>query len=155
MTTYSEFQSSLEKDAINQSISPSLYHMNTIQKRFQGCLSLGAYYSPSKIGGSMVEGANLVDVDSELMGITRIQTKNFQFKHFPNENKEVKYLHLKDGLFHEESTLLSNPPAYLRCMTKNRWENVHLQPQDNVIQAHLKEMVLMPYLNLVDNFKDC
>ena len=30
--TYSEFQSSLEKDTINQSISPSLYHMNTIQK---------------------------------------------------------------------------------------------------------------------------
>ena len=102
----------------------------------------------------MVEGANLVDVDSELMGIMRIQTKNFQFKHFPNENKEVKYLHLKDGLFHEESTLLSNPPAYLRGMTKNRWENVHLQPQDNVI-VPFKRNGADTYLNLVDNFKDC
>jgi len=154
MTTYSEFQSSLEKDAINQSISPSLYHMNTIQKEAKGVYPWAPTIRLQKIGGSMVEGANLVDVDSELMGITRIQTKNFQFKHFPNENKEVKYLHLKDGLFHEESTLLSNPPAYLRGMTKNRWENVHLQPQENVIEP-FKRNGADTYLNLVDNFKDC
>ena len=32
MTTYAEFQNNLEKDAITQSVSPGLYHMNTIQK---------------------------------------------------------------------------------------------------------------------------
>lgn len=154
MTTYSEIQSSLENDAINQSISPSLYHMNAIQKEAKGVYPWAPTIRLQKIGASMVDGANLVDVDSELMGITRIQTKNFQFKHFPNENKEVKYLHLKDGLFHEESTLLTNPPAYLRGMNKNRWENVHLQPQQNVIEP-FKRNGADTYLNLIDTFKEC
>ena len=103
----------------------------------------------------MVEGANLVDVDSELMKeFIVFRLKIFNSSIFPNENKEVKYLHLKDGLFHEESTLLSNPPAYLRGMTKNRWENVHLQHRENVIEP-FKRNGADTYLNLVDNFKDC
>ena len=83
------------------------------------------------------------------MGINRIQTKNFQFKHTPNDDKDVKYLHLKDGLFHEESTLLTNPPSTLRGMAKNRWINVHLQPQDNVIEPYQRNGS-DTYLNLVD-----
>ena len=82
MTTYSEFQSSLEKDAINQSISPSLYHMNTIQKEAKGVYPWAPTIRLQKIGGSMVEGANLVDVDSELMGIIVFRLKIFNLNIF-------------------------------------------------------------------------
>ena len=154
MTTYAEFQNNLEKDAITQSVSPGLYHMNTIQKEAKGVYPWAPTIRLQMVGASIVDGKNLVDVDSELMGINRIQTKNFQFKHKPDEHKKVNYLHLKDGLFHEESTLLTNPPSTLRGMAKNRWINVHLQPQDNVIEPFPRNGS-DTYLNLVDTFKEC
>jgi len=154
MTTYAEYQNNLEKDAITQSVSSGLYHMNTIQKEAKGVYPWAPTIRLQKVGASIVDGKNLVDVDSELMGINRIQTKNFQFKHTPNDDKDVKYLHLKDGLFHEESTLLTNPPSTLRGMAKNRWINVHLQPQDNVIEPFQRNGS-DTYLNLVDTFEEC
>lgn len=154
MSTYAEVQNNLEKESITQSVSPGIYHMNTIQKEAKGVYPWAPTIRLQGTGVSIVDGMNLVDVDSELMGINRIQTNNFQFKHFPNDNKEVKYLHLKDGLFHEESTLLNNPPSTLRGMNKNRWINVHLQPQDNIIEPFQRNGT-NTYLNLIDTFKEC
>ena len=60
----------------------------------------------------------------------------------------------EDGFFHQESTLLTNPPIDLRGQTKNRWQPVHLDPQKNVIEPFNRRGD-DTYLALIDNFKDC
>ena len=153
MTNYAEFQNNLEKETINQSVLPNFYHMNTIQKEAKRVYPWAPTIRIQNHGASIIDGQNLVDIDSELMGINKIQTKNFQFKHKPNE-EDIKYLHLKDGLFHEESTLLTNPPSMLRGMTKNRWINLHLQPQENTIEPFQRNGS-NTYLDLIDSYKNC
>ena len=58
---------------------------------------------------------------------------------------------MKEGVFTQESTLLNDPPMLLRGNTKNRWINVHLNPQENVIEA-FKRNGEDTYQSLIDNY---
>lgn len=76
---------------------------------------------------------DLIDLDSELMGITRRNTNCPLGKYLPSSNEVCKMELGKDcmGLTTEE-TRLSNPPCTLRCTGWNRWEWLCQNPQDKV-----------------------
>ena len=95
-----------------------------------------------------------VDVDTELMGLTRKNSKDPNEHYKPSEEKIVKYLNLEDGFFHQESTLLNNPPHLLRGQTKNRWESVFKNPQENIIEP-FNRLGENTYLDLVDGGDEC
>ena len=107
-----------------------------------------------KSGQPLVEGKNMIDIDSELMNITRKLSNDPKEKYIPGVQEPLSYRNLKDGFFHQESTLLTNPPMDLRGQTKNRWIPLHLDPRINSIEPFRRNGD-DTYLALIDNFKDC
>jgi hypothetical protein len=107
-----------------------------------------------KIGGSLLADSNIVDVDSELMGLNRVLSNNPKEHYKPSEEKIIKYLNLEDGFFHQESTLLNDPPHLLRGQTKNRWDNVFKNPQENIIEQ-FDRLGENTYLDLMDTTEEC
>lgn len=77
---------------------------------------------------------NLIDVDSELMGITRRGTNCPTGKYLP---KPGDHCEMKLGVdcmeMTSEETRLSNPPCTLRGTGWNRWEWLCQNPQDKVL----------------------
>ena len=63
-------------------------------------------------------------------------------------------MNLEDGFFHQESTLLNNPPQLLRGQTKNRWESVFKNPQENILEP-FNRLGDNTYLDLVDKAEEC
>ena len=59
-----------------------------------------------------------------------------------------------DYFFHQESTLLSNPPSLLRGQTKNRWEDLFKNPLENSIEP-FERLGQNTYLSLINNDEDC
>ena len=94
----------------------------------------------------------LIDVDSELMNLTRPATNCPSRKYIPDGNQcneshklqEAKnnLVHGKDCFFDVEDTRLSNPACNLRGTGWNRWEWLCLNPQDRV---------LMPFDHNINN----
>lgn len=88
------------------------------------------------LSGSTCKDVPLIDVSSELLGITRpatnCPTKKFQKR--KEEDEEFCRLHLPKtcASVKAEDTRLSNPPCSLRGTGINRWEWLCQNPQDNV-----------------------
>ena len=97
-------------------------------------------------GASVDKNNSMIDIDSELSGITRIASKDINKKYKPSrDNKPFdNKLHYNDcNNPVVEHTRLSNPPSTLRGTGVNRWENVFINPQQ------LKHIEL-PFCNNVD-----
>jgi len=154
MTEFAKFQEQLEQDSIKASLGPGLYRMNMAQKENTIAYPWAPTIRIQKIGASTIQGTSLIDIDSELMNITRINSKDPQMKYKPDETKKITYNHLKDGLFHQESSLLTNPPSTLRGLNKNRWENLFFNPQENSVEP-FKLLGTNTHLSLVDNYQAC
>lgn len=91
-------------------------------------------------GGSHAAYAKLVDVNSELMGITNPYSK-CKRKYDCGNDQSVQYQRCRVQL-HSESTRMSNPPCTLRCNGVNRWETLCKNPQ---------ETAMRPFDTLVNN----
>ena len=66
----------------------------------------------------------------------------------------LKYINLEDGFFHQESTLLINPPSLLRGQVKNRWESVHKDPMQNILEP-FNRLGEDTYLSTMDTDDTC
>ena len=154
MSEFVKFQEKLEQESIQNSLGPGLYRLNIAQKENKVAYPWAPTMRIQKIGASTIQGMSLIDVDSELMNITRINSKDPQMKYQPDENKQVTYNHLVDGLFHQESTLLTTPPSTLRGMNKNRWEPLCKNPQENSLEPFIR-LGANTHLSLVDNYQAC
>ena len=81
----------------------------------------------------------LIDVDSELMNLTRSASNCPSKKYVPDGsqcgkvNKEEQLQHGKDCFFTVEDTRISNPACNLRGTGWNRFEWLCLDPQDRVL----------------------
>ena len=104
---------------------------------------------------STINGVSYVDIESDLKNMDRILSNNPSEKYSPDENKKYGYNFPKDGFFHQESTLLNNPPAELKGMTKNRFINLFHNPQDEALEPWKNREGDNTYLNLIDNYVDC
>lgn len=115
---------------LRESVGPGEYYIATPKVDCESC------YFPSPDVRIDHNGAgkckSLIDVDSELMGITR-KASNCPFDKFLPRKEECEMKLGKDcmGLTTEE-TRLSNPPCTLRGTGWNRWEWLCQNPQDKV-----------------------
>ena len=135
-----------------QTIRPGYFKTNLPRNDCDGCLNPNPTHNASF--GNSLHNKNLMDVDSELMGLTRKNSNDPNTHYKPDENKILKYINLEDGFFHQESSLLNNPPSLLRGQVKNRWENVHKDPMQNILEP-FNRLGEDTYLSTMDNDDTC
>tara|TARA_B100000575_G_C22816992_1_gene480866 strand:- start:39 stop:653 length:615 start_codon:yes stop_codon:yes gene_type:complete len=135
---------------IQASIGPGNYEVNNPRK---GC---GECFAPVLVnvqrGDS--ECPNLIDTDSELMGLNVKNTKCPQRKYLPSNKNFCDLEHYQDcPVFTGENTRLSNPPCTLRGTGWNRWEWLCQNPQDKALVPF--EIEIDSRLVTKDNHRPC
>jgi hypothetical protein len=98
--------------------------------------------------GVSIDAKNeMIDVDSELLGITRKASKVIDEQYNPSrDNQKFNTLSHFNNCSHVENvehTRLSNPPSTLRGTGWNRWEDLFINPQQ---LRHIE----LPFCNNVD-----
>jgi len=123
------------KQKISESIGPGNYMINTPPISCDSCYP----YSPSirlqRQGASVDTTKPLIDIDSELLNITRPASKCPSRKWIPNnctDRPASQLTHFRDCTFPAEETRNSNPPCNLRGTGFNRWEWTCMNPQERV-----------------------
>lgn len=146
------------KQSINQSVGPGIYTMATPPISCKPCYPYPPTVRLQRQGVSILKNKSLIDVDSELSGITRKLSKNINDQYLPScpdsvcESGEVcgqgvagscngrkgerapdnNLLHMPDCFVPAEDTRLTNPPCNLRGTGWNRWEPLCKNPQERV-----------------------
>lgn len=157
---------------LSESEGPGLYKMETPGNVDKICLSDDPYIRPQYMGSKHMPGSHLIDVDSELMNITRPLSVCPSEKYIPHSNsnnfcnapnthnknvtdtlpnantekfKNQEHMNFSNCFKPTESTRLSNPPTTLRGTGFNRWEWMCNNPQEKVEVPfdHLIDSVLM------------
>ena len=105
--------------------------------------------------GNEVSKLDLVDVDSELMGITRKHSNDPRKKFNPHTQEKHKKKSLTNCYLNTEPTRFSNPPCTLRGTGWNRWEWLGQDPQENVIPQLNFRMTINESLEARDKFIPC
>ena len=155
MEDFIKLQEKYDAEIFQQATGSGKYVTNEVQKNMNHIYPWAPTVRLQKTGNSVLEGQELVDIDSELMNLNRKFSKDPQHHYKPDENLVLKYTHFDDGFFHQEDTLLNDPPELLRGQTKNRWINVYKDPQENIIEPFETRIGENTYLNLIDNHEDC
>ncbi len=113
---------------VQQSIGTSDYIMQTPWRTCKPCLDYGS-------GVATCTNRDLVDVNSDLIGITRKNTKNACDMYNPLRDGQTCSEKTDVTICNEmirEDTRLSNPACNLRSTGFNRWEWLCQNPQDRV-----------------------
>lgn len=82
---------------------------------------------------SKFKGMDIVDVDSELMGLNRTLAKCQESDLLTGEKEQLKTCSADERFLYAEDTKLSNPPCTLKGRGWNRWEWLCENPQDKAI----------------------
>lgn len=138
------------KQNLYQSVGPGEYKLTEPPNTEDICFAESPHIRMQYQGVSVPQDKPLIDVDSELMNLTRPATNCPSRKYIPdgsqcgltNPKDAEKKAHAKDCFFTVEDTRLSNPPCTLRGTGWNRWEWLCLDPQ---------ERVLMPFDHNINN----
>lgn len=105
-------------------------------------------------GASTCEAKYLIDVDSELLNITRKSSKCPTEKFIEGKYNVCNKVNLRDCKpANIEDTRLSNPPCTLRCTGWNRWEWLCQNPQDKALlgfQTNINNRIVVK-----DNHRPC
>ena len=145
------------KQNLYQSVGPGEYRLVEPPNTEEGCFAESPHIRMQFQGVSVDSERPLIDVDSELLNLTRPATNCPSRKYIPDGSQcgltnpkaaENNKTHGKSCLLNVEDTRLSNPPCTLRGTGWNRWEWLCQDPQ---------ERVLIPFDNNVSNrllFKD-
>mgnify|MGYP001185351000 FL=1 len=124
-----------------QSVGPGEYRLTEPPNLEEICFAESPQIRLQKQGVSIDPTKPLIDVDSELMNITRNASNCPSKKYIPdgtqcgktNKSESEKLHHGKECYFTVEDTRLSNPPCTLRGTGWNRWEWMCLDPQERVL----------------------
>ena len=118
------------------------YMLQTPRIDCQACFYPSPHVRIDK-NGARVCDRDLIDVDSELMGLSRKDSKCPTQKYLPREGEFCTSTPMRDchGLDPEE-TRISNPPCTLRSTGWNRWEWLACNPQDKA---------MVPFQYLINN----
>ena len=125
---------------INESVGPGYYQLSKPSVGCKPCFNNNPDIRLQYNGNSIAKDKLLIDVDSELMGLTRNISKdpNQKYQKPDDDDKgnpkiDINLQHFDDCHFPVEHTKLSNPPCTLRGTGWNRWEWLCKNPQENVI----------------------
>lgn len=119
------------KHQLAESIGSGEYQISTPNK-CDPCFVPSPSIRLQRFGDSLCP--SLVDVDSELMGLTRKATKDPCLHYAPQETPYCTPTHLREcNDLDSENSRLSNPPCTMRCRGWNRWEWLCKNPQDNAL----------------------
>ena len=129
------------KQDLYQSVGPGEYRLTEPPNTDDICFAESPHIRLQYQGVSVPQDKPLIDVDSELMNITRAASACPSRKYIPdgtqcgltNPMDNEKKNHAKDCFFTVEDTRLSNPPCTLRGTGWNRWEWLCLNPQERVL----------------------
>ena len=122
-----------------QSVGPGEYRLTEPPNLQELCFAESPQIRLQKQGVSIKPDMPLIDVDSELMNLTRSASNCPSKKYVPDGsqcgkvNKEEQLQHGKDCFFTVEDTRISNPACNLRGTGWNRFEWLCLDPQDRVL----------------------
>lgn len=127
------------RQSLMQSVGPGRYKIGTPTQECDECFAQDPRYRLASSGNAKCIDRPLIDVDSELQGITRRASKDPADQFQPNGGNSHK-CQLKtmptcrDAQVISEDTRLSNPPCTLRGEANgfNRWEPLCRNPQANV-----------------------
>lgn len=116
---------------LKQSVRPGHYMVTA--PWCESCVNYEPHNRLSRTGVSVCD--SLVDVDSELMGITRKQSRCPALKYIPPAGScSLKRPKECDNVFlTTEDCRVSNPPCTMRCTGWNRWESLCRNPQERVM----------------------
>ena len=140
---------------LSETIGPGVYQLSTPPNSCQPCHPTDPYIRLQSVGVSHSRNTNLIDIDSELIGITRNLSGCPERKYLPSKDsspfggaqagraagcdKNAKLcvdmsemIHFGDCFPSTEDTRLSNPPCTLRGTGWNRWEWLCRNPQERV-----------------------
>lgn len=139
---------------LKQSVRVGDYNINTPTQDCQGeCFYPNPYVRIDKSGGSVCE-SNLIDVDSELLGLNVKATKCPNNKYIPKQTPFCKLKNMKDCDFlAAEDTKLSNPPCTLKGTGWNRWEWLCEDPQSFALMPFERE--INNRIVVKDNHRPC
>lgn len=137
------------KQVLSESIGPGEYQLATPHISCEDCFTLDPQLIMQRAGASVAKKMPMVDVDSELMNITRKLSNCSSDEFIPKFNAKGEIdnnIEMHDykncGIPTRENTLLSNPSCNLRGTGWNRWEWLCNNPQ---------ERALMPFDTNISN----
>lgn len=116
------------KHQLRQSVGPYDYLINTPTIECHKCFPLNSNLRFAKTNKS---GKN-IDVDSELIGITRKTSNSPEDHYLPSgKKKKISKSKIPDcSDFTGENSRLTNPPLTLKGTGWNRWQWLNKNPQD-------------------------
>ena len=153
---YLENESQQLESMNKESMGPGLYMLDVSKKLNQVVYPWAPTVRLQKMGASINQNMSLIDTESDLYNIVRVNTRDPTKKYIPDPDKKIDYLELKDGFFHEESTLLTNPPSELRGVAKNRFYNLFKDPQKTAIEpVKIGRIGEDTYSSILDDYKSC
>lgn len=153
---YLENESQQLESMNKESMGPGLYMLDVSKKLNQVVYPWAPTVRLQKMGASINQNMSLIDTESDLYNIVRVNTRDPTKKYIPDPDKKIDYLDLKDGFFHEESTLLTNPPSELRGVAKNRFYNLFKDPQKTAIEpVKIGRIGEDTYSSILDDYKSC
>ena len=132
------------KHRLLESIGPSEYMLDTTAKKnCRACFVPSAGVRMQRLGAASCKEEDLIDVSSELLGITRSSSR-CPSKQFIKKDCETCRVHSLNECndLDPENCRLSNPPCTLRGRGWNRWEHLCHDPQRHVER---------PFANNVNN----
>ena len=137
---------------MNQSMKVGEYNLKTPLNE-----DMVFYPNPSvplnKYGASLCD-KDIIDVDSELLGLNVKQTKCPSKKFNKSEKPFCKLLHMKEAdALSSEETRMSNTPCTLRGTGWNRWEWLCSDPQEKAITPF--ETNINNRIVVKDNHRPC
>jgi hypothetical protein len=139
---------------VKESSGSGAYMLQTPRIDCNGCFYPSPHVRINSYGAAVCD-KELVDVDSELMGLNRKQSKNPLNQYIPGEKEfckvrgDMKDCHDMDP----EDCRISNPPCTLRGTGWNRWEWMCQNPQDRAIIPF--ETLINNKMVVKDNHRPC
>ena len=128
------------KQELSESIGPGEYQLSTPNINCEDCFTKDPQLVLQRSGVSVAKTVPMIDVDSELMNITRKLSNCSSNDFIPKFNSEgeidnsLEQVHFKDcAMPTRENTRLSNPACNLRGTGWNRWEWLCNNPQERVL----------------------
>ena len=142
-----------------QSVGPGEYRLTEPPNLNEPCFAESPQIRLQRQGVSVNPDKPLIDIDSELMNITRGASNCPSKKYIPDGsqcgkvNKQESLQHGKDCYFTVEDTRISNPACNLRGTGWNRWEWHCIDPQDRVLMPF--DYNINNRLVVKDNHRPC
>jgi len=165
------------KYQLAQEIGPGVYQLTRPDNQVVPVLPRDPRFIAQTSGVSISKNTSLIDIDSELIGISRNLTRCPDRKYMPDGNASfqcgaqtgkvrngcqpfdkvcvdnTEVLKFADNGLYSEDTKLSNPACTLRGTGFNRWEWLPMSPQERVL--HEFDFEINTKLLSKDNHRPC